>query len=152
MATSQARARARAQLDRRLSQLQPTAQWASPRQGWIRTIRNALGMSAHDLGRRLGVSDAAIRQLEVSETSGTIKLNSLQRAAKAMDCDLVVVMVPRTSLTDMVQARADEVLSGVESRVAQTMALEDQSAAALPSSQRVRREALIDSGRLWRDG
>ncbi len=151
MVTRKSRTQARHGLDARLGKLRPASQWATPRVGWIRTIRGALGMTSDDMGRRLGITGAGVRALEASEIDGTIKVATLRRAADAMDCDLIVVMVPRQDLDATVQARADALLAVVAARVAQTMALEDQSAAQLPSWQRARRDELIESGRLWRD-
>lgn len=150
MATRKAQAKARQALDHRLGQLRPASQWAAPRVGWIRAVRNALAMTGADLAHRLDITPAAVHQLESSEVSGTIKVATLRRAANAMDCDLVVAFVPRTSLGQTVQRQADLVLAATQSRAEHTMALEDQSVESLPTWQRARRDALIESGQLWR--
>src|SRR5674476_245015 len=54
MNSTQSRAARRA-LDRRLSHLPPAAAFTPPARGWIRAVRNALGMSAADLAARLQV-------------------------------------------------------------------------------------------------
>lgn len=151
MGKSANRSKARTALDERLSQLRPSEQWAQPRVGWIRAIRGALGMTSADLGHRLNVTAAGVRALEASEAAGTIKVATLRRAADALDCDLVVVMVPRVGLNATVQNRADVVLAAIEGRVDHSMALEDQSVRQLPSWRRARRDELIASGRLWQE-
>lgn len=67
-----------------------------------------------------------IVSLERSESHGTIQLNTLRRAAEAMDCVLVYALVPRTSLTEMVDRRAREIALRALGRVSHSMALEDQ--------------------------
>lgn len=151
MNNSKSRSKARDALDERLGPLRPVDQWAQPRTGWIKAIRNALGMTSAELGRRLSITAAGVRSLEISEAAGTIKVATLRRAADAMDCDLVVIMVPRVGLNATVQTRADAVLAAIEERVEQTMALEDQSVQQLPSWRRARRDELIESGHLWQD-
>jgi len=151
MATKVDRSKVRHALDARLGSLRPVEQWAQPRTGWIKVIRAALGMTSANLGRRLDITAAGVRALEASEAAGTIKVATLRRAADAMGCDLVVAMVPRGGLDAYVQARADAVLTAIETRVDQTMALEDQSVQQLPSWRRARRDELIDNGPLWQD-
>ena len=77
-----------------------------PDQGWIRTIRDALGMSSRQLAARMGVSQPAVSQLERSEVAGRIQLDSLRRAAAALDCELVYSLVPRASLEETLATRA----------------------------------------------
>jgi predicted DNA-binding mobile mystery protein A len=63
-------------------------------------------MSSAELAGRMGVGQSTISELESSEVRGTIKLDSLRRAAGALDCKLVYFLVPRTSLDDAVRAQA----------------------------------------------
>lgn len=102
------RARSRDRLDARLSALKPPSRYAAPQQGWIRTLRDAIGMTGSQLGRRMGTSAQAVVAIERSEASGRIRLDTLGRAAAAMDCVLVYALVPRTGLREMVDARARE--------------------------------------------
>ena len=74
--------------------------------GWIKEIRLALGMSAAQLARRLKVRQSTVAKLEKSEAEETISLQSLRKAAEALDCTLVYAFVPRTSLEACVQAQA----------------------------------------------
>ena len=140
---------AREVLDRRLSALKPVELYAPPRAGWIRAIRDALGMTAADLGARMGISGASIRSFEDTETTGGIRLSSLQRAADAMDCTLVYAFIPRSSLELTVQRQALTVLDQQMKRVRQTMALEAQESDASLSTSESELRAIVDSGRLW---
>jgi predicted DNA-binding mobile mystery protein A len=64
--------------------------------------------------------------IERSEAQGRIQLNTLRRAAEAMDSVLVYALVPETSLNEMVERRAREIAIAALSRVSHSMALEDQ--------------------------
>ena len=77
-----------------------------PPRGWIRAIRDSLGMSSTELAHRMAVGQATVSGLEQSEVRGTIRLDSLQRAARALDCDVLYYFVPRTTLDDAVRAQA----------------------------------------------
>ena len=149
MATPVDANRAREALDQRLASLGPASRYAPPRAGWVRAIRDALGMSAADLAARMGVTGPAVRSLENKETEGGARLSSLRRAAEAMDCTLVYAFIPNTSLKLTVERQAASLLDEQMRRVNQTMALEAQEGEALPASARAELEALISSRRLW---
>lgn len=120
------RNRARARLDSKLASSKPVDRFAIPPKGWVRAIRDAIGMTGAQLGKRLGMTAQGIVGLERSEASGTIQLNTLRRAAEAMDCVIVYALVPKTSLTEMVDRRAREIALRALGRVSHSMALEDQ--------------------------
>ncbi|MCH8986131.1 MAG: mobile mystery protein A [Acidobacteria bacterium] len=93
-------------MDLRLERLRPLVDSPRPHKGWIRAIRDALGMSARELAARIGVSQQMVSELERSELRDTIKLATLRRTADALDCDLVYALVPRTSLDEAVKRQA----------------------------------------------
>jgi predicted DNA-binding mobile mystery protein A len=122
---NQTRRTARARLAERLAPaaaLQPT----KPPKGWIRALREALGMSRVQLARRLGVTQQSADNLERSEAAGTIQLDKLRRAAEVLDCTLVYALVPNRPLEAMVKDRARAIAIAAIRRVDQTMTLEDQ--------------------------
>lgn len=131
------RRRSRQRLDEKLLQFKELSSLAVPPKGWIRAIRDALGMSAVQFGRQLGVAPQSAEDLERSEASGGIRLESLRRAAEALDCTLVYALVPKTSLQQAVDQRARKLAIRSLDRVDQTMALESQRVEGLD------REALI---------
>ena len=65
-------------------------------------------MTGGQLAVRMGLSQPAVTQLERSEVAGRAHLDTLRRAAEALDCDFVYALVPRTSLEETVHARAVE--------------------------------------------
>ncbi|MEM6896093.1 MAG: mobile mystery protein A [Pseudomonadota bacterium] len=117
---------ARERLDARLATLKPIERFQVPTKGWVRAIRDALGMSGAQLGKRLGVKAQSIADLEKSEIQGTIQLNTLRRAAAAMDCVVVYALVPRSTLVETVENRAREIARKELARISHTMDLEAQ--------------------------
>jgi len=83
-------------------------------------------MSGVQLGKRLKVTPQTIEAMEKSETAGTIQLNTLKRAAEALDCTLVYALVPKTSLENTVNNQARQIATAALARVSHTMKLEDQ--------------------------
>ena len=122
---SQAKRTARARLAERLTPV-TDLQSAPAGKGWIRALRDALGMSRVQFARRLGVTQQSADDLEKSEATGGIRLESLRRAATALDCTLVYALVPNRSLEAMVQERARAMAVAAIDRIDQTMALENQ--------------------------
>jgi predicted DNA-binding mobile mystery protein A len=149
MTTRRGTRQAREALDQRLNSLGPSSRFAIPRLGWIRAVRDALGMSAADLGARMGIDGASVRSLEDTEVTGGIRLSSLRRAAQAMDCTLVYAFLPSDSLEQTVRRQALMVQEQQLGRIRQTMALEDQEGDPGASSRDEQLRAIIDSGRLW---
>lgn len=123
---SNERLTARKQLDKRLGTLRHTQALVRPHRGWVRAIREALGMTTAQLGKRLGVSQPRIVALEKAEASSAITLESLKRAANALNCQLVYALVPRTSLEEMTEGRAIALANKRFERTSHTMALEAQ--------------------------
>lgn len=117
---------ARQQLDKTLSGYASAKQTASPVKGWVRAIREALGMSGKQLASRLKVSQPRIPKLEQDELSGAVSLKTMRQAAEALDCVFVYAIIPRTSLEETVRAQALKVAEARMQRVSHTMLLEAQ--------------------------
>ena len=117
---------ARKHLDKRLSQWQPTSELASPPRGWIRAIREAIGMTAAQLAIRLSVSQPRVFALEKSEVSGALTMDTISRVAQALNCTFVYALVPNTSLEAMVSEQAQKKVTERLGRVDHTMKLEAQ--------------------------
>lgn len=146
------KSQARKSLDSRLAALGPADRFVAPPRGWIRAIRDALGMTAADLAQRLGVSGASVRSMEESEASHGIRLSTLERAATAMDCTLVYAFIPNRGLDQTVYDQAERVVRGVVERGRHTMELEDQGLA--DSLDDVERQIwqVMESRSLWSHG
>jgi predicted DNA-binding mobile mystery protein A len=98
-----------------------------PSGGWLRAVRQALGMTTRQLAKSVGVSQAAVVDAERTEAKGDITLATLQRYAAALDCELRYALVPKRPLQEAVEERADHIARDQVSRVQHSMALEDQS-------------------------
>lgn len=142
---------ARERLDQRFQQLRPLLDEPRPHRGWIRAIRDALGMSGAELAARMGVTQPTIAELERNESRGTIRLDSLERAADALECDLVYFLVPRASLSDTVHLQARRQAALHLGRVGHHNALENQIIGPEAAEAHLARFAgqLVDRRGLW---
>lgn len=122
-------AQSRARLDERLAHFGAAEQYRPPNRGWIKAIREALGMSTAQLAKRLGVRQPSIIDLERSEEKGSIQLATLRRVAEALDCNLVYALVPNQPLEVTIRARARALLRRRRSPIEHTMLLEAQDVA-----------------------
>jgi predicted DNA-binding mobile mystery protein A len=151
--SKQLREAARRRLDQRFQRAAIEHLVARPRLGWVRAIRDALGMSTRQLASRMGVSQPTVVQLEQSEVNGRIQLATLRRAAEALDCDLVYALVPRNgSLEQTVLAQASGRARALVRAVDRSMELEDQAVTDPDETEAaVNRVALqlVASRRLW---
>jgi predicted DNA-binding mobile mystery protein A len=98
-----------------------------PPKGWIRAIRDALGLTARQLAKHMGRTHSVLVRLERSEVADTISLGSLRAAAEAMECTLVYAIVPNRPLTEIARARAAAIADAQLARMHHTMRLEDQA-------------------------
>ena len=96
----------RQQLDKTLARFDSVFDLAPPSRGWIRAIRNALGMSGRQLSIRLGLTQQSVARMEKDEAAGALTINTLRKVAESLDCVFVYGMVPRESLDSMVHDRA----------------------------------------------
>jgi predicted DNA-binding mobile mystery protein A len=115
------------QLDATLVRFAPLRDTPPPRKGWIRAIRDALGMSGRQLGQRMGVSKMWVGDMERLEATGATTLKTLRRAAEAMDCVLVYALVPKTTLKETLLKQSRRKVRQDMTRASHTMALEDQA-------------------------
>jgi predicted DNA-binding mobile mystery protein A len=98
-----------------------------PKEGWLRTVRTALGMSGTQLAKKLGVTKARVSKVERAEPYGSVTLNTVQVMAEAMDCKFVYAIVPKQNVEDVIKARAVEKARAQVKAASTHMALEAQS-------------------------
>jgi len=92
---------------KKIDQLNTYPKVNRPKEGWIRTLRKALGMSGPQLAVRLGVSKSQASQMERMEMEDRITLKQLRRVADVLDCDLSYALIPRQPVNDMLRERAE---------------------------------------------
>jgi predicted DNA-binding mobile mystery protein A len=117
------------QISQQLNNFAALKELRIPKDGWVRTIRSALGMSMAQLGSRIDLSQPRIHAIEKAEVDGTITMNTLRKVADALNCELVYALLPRKGLEAMREQQAMLVAERLMSRVSHTMALEKQGVA-----------------------
>jgi predicted DNA-binding mobile mystery protein A len=110
-----------------------------PDRGWLRSIREALGLSLEEVGIAARMKRQSVSELQRAELTGKITLVSLRRVADAMGCELVYAILPKSGrFTDLARKVEQEKLSREKQKareqaaklvheVNHTMALEGQN-------------------------
>jgi predicted DNA-binding mobile mystery protein A len=130
-------AQSRSQLDERFRELGPAKRYTPPVRGWIKALREALGMSTAQLAKRLGIKQPSLVALEQSEAKGTIELATLRRVAEALDCSLVYALLPNKPLETTLRDRARAFRRRRRGPVEHSMLLEDQKVTAKDAEARL---------------
>lgn len=154
MQKSERAAQARRELDRKFHAANIDPIRATPRGGWIRAIRAGLGMSQEALAARLHIAKPSLAKLEKNELNETISIGKLAAVARAMDCQLVYVLVPNSGLDQTVQRQAEQVAARTLAYVDTTMSLEDQSVGPDHRAEQLAAQArkVIEANRQWMSG
>jgi predicted DNA-binding mobile mystery protein A len=118
---------ARKHLDQRLGPMRQSEGLARPPRGWLRAIRDALGMTTAQLAKRIHVDQSRITRLEQAEAEGSVTLKTLRQAAEGLNCTLVYALVPNQPLDEMMRERADDIADRQLARTHHTMKLENQA-------------------------
>ena len=106
--------------------------------GWMRTVRRAIGLPVGELAQRLGVREGEVFRMEDSERAGTLGLAKLKGAAEALGCELVYGLAPKEGTLAGMAAALE---AGREQRRAEARA------GRLKKAKEKRREAAANS---WR--
>lgn len=117
---------ARKSLDRRLATLRGEPLLAPPN-GWIKAIREALGMTTRQLAARMGAAPSRVTTIEKAEVTGSTTIKTLREAAEAMNCTLVYAIVPTSTLDDILRDQAAKKADVELARHHHTMRLENQA-------------------------
>jgi predicted DNA-binding mobile mystery protein A len=145
------RKRDRRILDDRFKSMRSNTSLDAPSNGWIRSIRESVGMSAADLGARLGITPQSVLNLEKSELNGRAQMDSLKKTAEAMDCTFVYAIIPNSSLEDFVQRQLRKVAAEKMMKVSHSMKLEDQEVEFNQSLYAEFLKEFEDSALIWRN-
>lgn len=97
--------------------------------GWAKSVRNALGISARQLAQLMEASPNTVSQIESGEIKKTLSLKSLSRAADAMECELVYMIRPKKnykSFDDILEKKSLALAQKISEGVAHSMDLEQQ--------------------------
>ena len=115
------------QLNEKMDKLTVLQHLIMPPIGWIKAIRNGIGMSMEQLGKKLSITKQAVMDIEKREKEGAITIKSMQEIAKVIDMKFVYGFVPNAgSLEQMIETRSLEMATKIVQRTSTSMKLEDQ--------------------------
>ena len=114
-------------LDKKIFDLKSVKNIVPQPSGWIKTVREAIGMTVSQLAARLGVTQPRITKMESNEDN--LKLSTMKKAAEAMNCEFVYYFKPRTTFQNLVDEQAQKKAAEVLKIVNVNMALENQEIA-----------------------
>jgi predicted DNA-binding mobile mystery protein A len=99
----------------------------TPPEGWLRTVRSALGMSGAEVANKMHVTRARITQAEHAELTGGVTLKSMHATAEAMGCRFVYAIIPSSGrIEDIIMAQARKKAMAIVGTASKHMALENQ--------------------------
>lgn len=127
---SKMKALRRDQLDKFFQANRDSLKSDRPKKGWIREIRESLGMSMEALGKRMGVIKQRIERMERDEADSKVTIESMEKVAEALDCEFVYFLVPKQTLTGTMTEEAIRVADNEISALNKTMTLEKQRVAS----------------------
>jgi predicted DNA-binding mobile mystery protein A len=113
------------QVDRKLKQFQQF-RGLHPKEGWIAHIRGALSLPTAQLAKLMGIKQPSALAMEKREQDKAITLETLEKIANAMGCDLVYAFVPKSSLEDFVEQKRNMLVDQIMKKTHLTMSLENQ--------------------------
>jgi predicted DNA-binding mobile mystery protein A len=115
----------REQLDGKLDKLRPFS-FINLESGWIKAIREALGMSTAQLGKKVGIDQSRISRLENAEIENNLKLSSLKKIAEGLNMKFVYGFLPNDTLENIMYEQAKKIALERMKNVNHTMKLEGQ--------------------------
>jgi len=137
----------REQYRSKIDQLIDIKEISRPKEGWVRTLRKALGMSSPQLASRLDISKSQASQMERMEIEDRITIKQLRRVASSLDCDLIYALVPRRSVESMIRDRARQKAEKLVSKTDVQMKLEAQQL----SNEKLHEQVKLETDRLVRE-
>lgn len=121
-----------------------------PDGGWIREVRKALGMTLGKLGKICGLAPSTIAQAEHRELEGKVTVETLKKAAEAMNCEFIYTFVPKSDLNAFIENAAYEKAKRIVTNADLHMTLEDQKVKVdLELKIQRLKQKLISEGKVW---
>lgn len=97
-----------------------------PPEGWIRTMRKALGMSTVQLAERLEVTRVYVSKIEKDELNTSVTLRTMTKVAEALGCRFIYAIVPEDNVENLVLQQAKLKAKQIVDKANVQMALEAQ--------------------------
>lgn len=138
------------QVNRRVEALRVSQDKTHVRGGWIRYMRQALGLTMQELARLVALPASNIAQAEKREVEDKITLGMLRKLAHAMECELVYSFIPKKDITTLIRDKATEKARRTLQSADHHMKLEDQKVVG-DEEERIARLAqkFIEKGDIW---
>lgn len=142
-------------LDKAFNKVRDVMYIKRPTLGWIRTIRESLGMNIAQLAKRAGVVSSRIHKIEIDEVDNKLTLNTLENVAEALNCKLFYVLVPEKPLQTMLEDQAKKKAEEENKSVIHSMFLEGQTLDAEDQKEfiKIQSEDLLHNrmNKIWED-
>ena len=136
-----------------MCQLGPLGEFIMPVDGWVKTIRKALGMTSIQLAKNCNVSKQRILRIQQDEISGHTTLATLEKVAEQLGCKLIYAFVPKVDLLQMIEEQAEKKAVEKLSRISHSMELEDQKVVSKMQEEQIKllKEKLLEQNikSLW---
>ncbi len=124
------------QVDRKILFLKKVEELSIPSSGWVKAIRQSLGMSLRQLGLKMSITAQSVKEIEERELNETISIKVLKQFAHSLNMKFIYGFIPqKESLEDIIESRAKELAYSIVSRTSINMKLEDQE----NSSERIKK-------------
>lgn len=125
-------------------------QWHQ-KDNWIETVRSLLGMTLAQLGKKLGVTPVAVRQVSEKEKYGEVTLKKMQEYARALECEFVYALVPKKDFDDIIAEKAQRLAEYVLKEASLHMEIEDQEVNPEMKKQQIKQltEQFKKSKKIW---
>lgn len=118
----------RKSIDEKMKIFLPLKAALLPRSGWIKAVRESLGMTSKQLAERMGIQQSGVILLEKRELDKKVSLETMEKAAQAMGCKFVYALVPQEeSLNAILEKQCQRAAREILKRTLHTMELEDQA-------------------------
>ena len=117
----------RQQIDSKILMVKNLNNLQRPPTGWVKAIRNALGISLRQLGHKMSLTKQSVQEIELREKDYNITLKTLNEAANALDMELVYAFIPKDgSLEALIDRKAKALATKIVLQTSNNMKLEDQ--------------------------
>lgn len=139
-----------AQINRRIEGLRTVKEKATVREGWIKFMRTALGLTLSELEKLASLAAGSVAQAERREVEGQVSLSTLKKMAEAMECDFVYAFVPKKDMKTLIHDKAFEKARKALGIADLHMKLENQKVEG-DENERIERLAkkFIEKGDIW---
>jgi len=94
--------------------------------GWNKKVREAQGINTRKLGNRCKVSSERIIKIEKDELEKKLTLATIEKMAKAMNCQFIYGFVTNDGLIQTIESVAEAKAKSQLTRVSHSMKLENQ--------------------------